>query len=220
MGPFHWPLDLLPKPAWPQAKHRRRTGLASAPPLFQQHRQSRFSQTNPSGCPLCLGVRRKRNPAQRQSSPPTSRTAGGASADALRFKSQMVQRRRNRHSERGTKQAIGAVRLMGAGFDAPPPALSIAATGLPVTPCLCYWAIRHQLSRTCKVMGFTQRFLALANYLLVPGIAFTRSQLALARLVDTGLRQSCGSRNFAHGDTMRLGPCRPVLITWGSRSLG
>ncbi|MFT7441612.1 MAG: branched-chain amino acid transport system permease protein, partial [Sulfitobacter sp.] len=68
-------------------------------------------------------------------------------------------------------------------------------------------------------MDLLNAFVALANYVLVPGIAYG-SQLALGALGVTLVYGILRFSNFAHGDTMALGAMSAVLITWGFQSLG
>ena len=68
-------------------------------------------------------------------------------------------------------------------------------------------------------MDLLNAFIALANYVLVPGIAYG-SQLALGALGVTLVYGILRFSNFAHGDTMALGAMSAVLITWGFQSLG
>ncbi|APE43456.1 branched-chain amino acid ABC transporter permease [Sulfitobacter alexandrii] len=62
-------------------------------------------------------------------------------------------------------------------------------------------------------MDFLNAFIALANYVLVPGIAYG-SQLALGALGVTLVYGILRFSNFAHGDTMALGAMSAVLLTW------
>ncbi|WP_372989795.1 branched-chain amino acid ABC transporter permease [Sulfitobacter sp.] len=68
-------------------------------------------------------------------------------------------------------------------------------------------------------MDFLNAFVALANYVLVPGIAYG-SQLALGALGVTLVYGILRFSNFAHGDTMALGAMSAVLITWGFQAIG
>ncbi len=68
-------------------------------------------------------------------------------------------------------------------------------------------------------MDFLNALVVLANFVVIPGIAYG-SQLALGALgvtlVDGVLRFS----NFAHGDTMAFGTMVVVLVTWWMQSVG
>ena len=68
-------------------------------------------------------------------------------------------------------------------------------------------------------MDFLNAIVALANYVLVPGIAYG-SQLALGALGVTLVYGILRFSNFAHGDTMALGAMATVLITWLFQSWG
>lgn len=68
-------------------------------------------------------------------------------------------------------------------------------------------------------MDLLNAFIALANYVLVPGIAYG-SQLALGALGVTLVYGILRFSNFAHGDTMALGAMSAVLITWGFQAIG
>ncbi|QFT60010.1 High-affinity branched-chain amino acid transport system permease protein LivH [Sulfitobacter sp. THAF37] len=68
-------------------------------------------------------------------------------------------------------------------------------------------------------MDFLNAFIALANYVLVPGIAYG-SQLALGALGVTLVYGILRFSNFAHGDTMALGAMSAVLLTWAFQSWG
>lgn len=59
----------------------------------------------------------------------------------------------------------------------------------------------------------------LANYVIVPGIAYG-SQLALGALGITLIYAVLRFSNFAHGDTMAFGTMITVLVTWWLQSLG
>jgi branched-chain amino acid transport system permease protein len=62
-------------------------------------------------------------------------------------------------------------------------------------------------------MDFLNAIVALANYVLIPGIAYG-SQLALGALGVTLVYGILRFSNFAHGDTMAMGAMFAVLITW------
>tara|TARA_R110002094_G_scaffold25811_4_gene38151 strand:+ start:2306 stop:3316 length:1011 start_codon:yes stop_codon:yes gene_type:complete len=68
-------------------------------------------------------------------------------------------------------------------------------------------------------MDLLNAIIALANYVLIPGIAYG-SQLALGALGVTLVYGILRFSNFAHGDTMALGAMATVLITWLFQSWG
>ncbi len=68
-------------------------------------------------------------------------------------------------------------------------------------------------------MDFLNAIVALANYVLIPGIAYG-SQLALGALGVTLVYGILRFSNFAHGDTMALGAMATVLVTWLFQSWG
>jgi len=68
-------------------------------------------------------------------------------------------------------------------------------------------------------MDFLNAIVALANYVLIPGIAYG-SQLALGALGVTLVYSILRFSNFAHGDTMALGAMATVLMTWLFQSWG
>lgn len=68
-------------------------------------------------------------------------------------------------------------------------------------------------------MEFLNAFITLANYVLIPGIAYG-SQLALGALGVTLVYGILRFSNFAHGDTMALGAMATVLVTWLFQSWG
>ena len=68
-------------------------------------------------------------------------------------------------------------------------------------------------------MDFLNAIVALANYVLIPGIAYG-SQLALGALGVTLVYGILRFSNFAHGDTMAMGAMSAVLITWLFQSWG
>ncbi len=68
-------------------------------------------------------------------------------------------------------------------------------------------------------MEFLNAVVALANYVLVPGIAYG-SQLALGALGVTLIYGILRFSNFAHGDTMAFGAMVTVLVTWWFQSMG
>ncbi|MGB3245891.1 MAG: branched-chain amino acid ABC transporter permease [Sulfitobacter sp.] len=68
-------------------------------------------------------------------------------------------------------------------------------------------------------MDILNAIVALANYVLIPGIAYG-SQLALGALGVTLVYGILRFSNFAHGDTMAMGAMSAVLITWLFQSWG
>ena len=60
---------------------------------------------------------------------------------------------------------------------------------------------------------------ALANFVLVPGLAYG-AQLALGALGVTLIYGILRFSNFAHGDTMAFGTMVAILVTWWLQSLG
>ncbi|MGJ8605198.1 MAG: branched-chain amino acid ABC transporter permease [Marivita sp.] len=68
-------------------------------------------------------------------------------------------------------------------------------------------------------MDFLNGIVALANFVLIPAIAYG-SQLALGALGVTLIYGILRFSNFAHGDTMAAGTMFAVLTTWGLQSLG
>jgi branched-chain amino acid transport system permease protein len=60
---------------------------------------------------------------------------------------------------------------------------------------------------------------ALANFVLIPGIAYG-SQLALGALGVTLIYGILRFSNFAHGDTMAFGAMVTILFTWWFQSMG
>ncbi|ANT59091.1 branched-chain amino acid ABC transporter permease [Salipiger sp. CCB-MM3] len=68
-------------------------------------------------------------------------------------------------------------------------------------------------------MDILNAFVALANFVLVPAIAYG-SQLALGALGVTLTYAILRFSNFAHGDTMAWGTMCAVLATWGLQALG
>ncbi|MBV1867412.1 MAG: branched-chain amino acid ABC transporter permease [Marinosulfonomonas sp.] len=68
-------------------------------------------------------------------------------------------------------------------------------------------------------MDFLNAFVALANYVLVPGIAYG-AQLALGALGVTLIYGILRFSNFAHGDTMAFGAMVTILFTWWFQSMG
>ncbi|MFZ5961746.1 branched-chain amino acid ABC transporter permease [Thalassococcus sp. BH17M4-6] len=68
-------------------------------------------------------------------------------------------------------------------------------------------------------MDLLNAFVALANFVLVPAIAYG-SQLALGALGVTLIYGILRFSNFAHGDTMAFGTMVAILVTWGFQSMG
>ena len=67
--------------------------------------------------------------------------------------------------------------------------------------------------------GFLNAIVALANYVLIPGIAYG-SQLAIGALGVTLVYGILRFSNFAHGDTMAFGTMITILVTWWMQSVG
>ncbi|MEW2916268.1 branched-chain amino acid ABC transporter permease [Ruegeria sp. ANG10] len=68
-------------------------------------------------------------------------------------------------------------------------------------------------------MDILNALVALANFVLVPAIAYG-SQLALGALGVTLIYGILRFSNFAHGDTMAFGAMIAVLVTWGLQAVG
>jgi branched-chain amino acid transport system permease protein len=68
-------------------------------------------------------------------------------------------------------------------------------------------------------MDFLNAYVLLANFVLVPAIAYG-SQLALGALGVTLIYAVLRFSNFAHGDLMALGTTAVILVTWWLQSLG
>ena len=68
-------------------------------------------------------------------------------------------------------------------------------------------------------MDFLNAFVALANFVIVPAIAYG-SQLALGALGVTLIYGILRFSNFAHGDTMAFGAMATILMTWFLQGLG
>ncbi|MCC1492680.1 branched-chain amino acid ABC transporter permease [Cognatishimia sp. F0-27] len=68
-------------------------------------------------------------------------------------------------------------------------------------------------------MDLLNAFVALANFVLVPAIAYG-SQLALGALGVTLIYGILRFSNFAHGDTMAFGTMVVILVTWLFQSWG
>ena len=69
------------------------------------------------------------------------------------------------------------------------------------------------------MMDVLNAIVAIANYVLVPGIAYG-SQLALGALGVTLIYGILRFSNFAHGDTMAFGAMVTILVTWWMQSVG
>jgi branched-chain amino acid transport system permease protein len=68
-------------------------------------------------------------------------------------------------------------------------------------------------------MDFLNAIVALANFVLIPGIAYG-SQLAIGALGVTLVYGILRFSNFAHGDTMAFGTMVTILVTWWMQSAG
>ena len=68
-------------------------------------------------------------------------------------------------------------------------------------------------------MDFLNALVVLANFVVIPGIAYG-SQLALGALGVTLVYGVLRFSNFAHGDTMAFGTMVVVLVTWWMQSIG
>ncbi|GHG81341.1 branched-chain amino acid ABC transporter permease [Pseudodonghicola xiamenensis] len=68
-------------------------------------------------------------------------------------------------------------------------------------------------------MDFLNAIVALANFVLIPGIAYG-AQLALGALGVTLIYGILRFSNFAHGDTMAFGTMITVLVTWWMQAQG
>lgn len=68
-------------------------------------------------------------------------------------------------------------------------------------------------------MDLLNAFVALANFVLIPAIAYG-SQLALGALGVTLIYGILRFSNFAHGDTMAFGTMITILFTWWFQSMG
>ncbi|HFQ15686.1 MAG TPA: branched-chain amino acid ABC transporter permease [Rhodobacteraceae bacterium] len=68
-------------------------------------------------------------------------------------------------------------------------------------------------------MDFLNAIVALANYVLIPGLAYG-SQLALGALGVTMIYGILRFSNFAHGDSMAFGAMVTILFTWWFQSMG
>jgi branched-chain amino acid transport system permease protein len=68
-------------------------------------------------------------------------------------------------------------------------------------------------------MDFLNALVALANFVIVPGLAYG-AQLAIGALGVTLIYGILRFSNFAHGDTMAFGTMATILATWGMQSYG
>ncbi|WP_166415726.1 branched-chain amino acid ABC transporter permease [Cochlodiniinecator piscidefendens] len=68
-------------------------------------------------------------------------------------------------------------------------------------------------------MDLLNAFIALSNFVLIPGIAYG-SQLALGALGVTLIYGILRFSNFAHGDTMAFGAMATIMVTWLLQSWG
>ena len=68
-------------------------------------------------------------------------------------------------------------------------------------------------------MDLLNAFIVLANFVLIPAIAYG-SQLALGALGVTMIYGILRFSNFAHGDTMAFGAMVTILVTWWMQSMG
>ena len=68
-------------------------------------------------------------------------------------------------------------------------------------------------------MDFLNGIVALANFVLIPAVAYG-SQLALGALGFTLIYGILRFSNLAHGDTMAMGTMFAVLVTWGLQAMG
>ncbi|MEX0279945.1 MAG: branched-chain amino acid ABC transporter permease [Arenibacterium sp.] len=68
-------------------------------------------------------------------------------------------------------------------------------------------------------MDFLNAIVALANFVIVPGMAYG-SQLALGALGVTLIYGILRFSNFAHGDTMAFGAMITILVTWALQGMG
>lgn len=68
-------------------------------------------------------------------------------------------------------------------------------------------------------MDLLNAFIALSNYVLIPGIAYG-AQLAIGALGVTLVYGILRFSNFAHGDTMAFGTMITILVTWWLQSTG
>lgn len=68
-------------------------------------------------------------------------------------------------------------------------------------------------------MDFLNAFVALLNFVLIPGAAYG-AQLALGALGVTLIYGILRFSNFAHGDTMAFGTMATILVTWALQGAG
>lgn len=68
-------------------------------------------------------------------------------------------------------------------------------------------------------MDFLNALVVLANFVVVPGLAYG-AQLAIGALGVTMIYGILRFSNFAHGDTMAFGTMATIWVTWGFMSLG
>jgi branched-chain amino acid transport system permease protein len=68
-------------------------------------------------------------------------------------------------------------------------------------------------------MDFLNAIVALANFVIVPALAYG-AQLALGALGVTLVFGILRFSNFAHGDTMAFGAMATILATWGLQAMG
>ncbi|MDC3314481.1 branched-chain amino acid ABC transporter permease, partial [Alphaproteobacteria bacterium] len=66
---------------------------------------------------------------------------------------------------------------------------------------------------------FLNPLVILANFILVPGLAYG-SQLALGALGVTLIYSVLRFSNFAHGETMAFGAMLTIMMTWWLQSIG
>lgn len=69
------------------------------------------------------------------------------------------------------------------------------------------------------VMDYLNALVALANFVIVPGLAYG-AQLAIGALGVTMIYGILRFSNFAHGDTMAFGTAITILFTWLFQSIG
>jgi branched-chain amino acid transport system permease protein len=69
------------------------------------------------------------------------------------------------------------------------------------------------------VEGFLNAFVALSNFVLIPGLAYG-AQLALGALGVTMIYAVLRFSNFAHGDMMAFGTMATILATWVLQGAG
>lgn len=69
------------------------------------------------------------------------------------------------------------------------------------------------------MIDFLNAFVLLANFVLIPGIAYG-AQLALGALGVTLIYSVLRFSNFAHGDLMAFGTMATILVTWWFQSMG